>query len=219
MLANQGLAEAHELSMNTARVSLRDAHLEMTADLDPLALLRHLHAGSSGNDTDMAPLDDTQVQALVARAKHVLETETRVEANGTSMALEIHLALEPNEVRKYLQMSTEERHEKAFLIPVRWEAKEPLVGVKQIQVVFPATLGPVLITFVQPTTHWTAPGTAAVFSVLEKPMASPRKNSWAEGAMVLAVVGILLNFGISRRKRSNEAPPSSLPRQGASTGR
>jgi len=190
-------------------VSLRDASVEVTADIDPRPLLARLQAGSEANAAAPPVLEEAELRALFARAEEVLESETRLSADGQRIGLIVHVPLDPSEMRALLQASPETRHERAHLIPVRWEAKEPLVSAKQIEVMFPAVLGPVLITFVQPSTRLTPPFASATFSVLEKPPSdAPKRRGWAEGAALLAVVAILLNLWIYRRKRFLAAPVS-----------
>lgn len=198
------LADAHELPTSTARVSLRDLALEVSAEIDPLPLLAQIQKA------DLASLREEELVSLLARAKEVLETETRLLADGQRVDLMLTIGIEPSEVRSLLALSPEARHTHAHLVPIRWEAKEPLAAAKQLSLALPTALGPVLISFVQPQSRYAMPGSAASFSVLEKPASTappeaPAKGRWAEGAVVLAFIAIVLNIVHDARKPSATA--------------
>lgn len=201
------MAHAHTLSMNTARISLRDEHIELQAEIDPRVFASRLDPQTS----DFGKLDAAALQAWVTRANEILAKQTTLRVDGQPVDAELRLGIDSKLLDEQSRASAAPAHE--HLVPIRWEVREPFVAAKRIEVVFPAALGPVLVTFVQPATHWTAPGTTAGFSVLqsadEAPNQGPVRNRWGELAAVLAFVAILLNVGIALRKRKNEIPTSN----------
>lgn len=192
--------EAHELPAATARVSLRDMALEISADIDPLPLLAHIHP------VDLSSLNEEQLASLLARSNQVLENETRLFADGQRINMTLTIPIDPSELRNLLSFSPEARHTHAKRIPIRWEAKDPLPSAQHLSLTLPAALGPVLISFVQPQSRYTAPGNTATFSVLEKPVntaspPAPTRGRWAEGAVLLALVALGLNLAHTIRKQ------------------
>lgn len=184
---------------------MRDAHLEVAAELDPLPLLAQMQSNPAANFAELSTLDEQELRDLLARANNLLEADTRIEVDGRRVAAEIGHAFDPVEIRRLLQSSAEGQHKHASLVSVVWEVKEPLIAAKRITAAFPAVLGPVLMTFVQPSTHYAAPGAPAMFSVLEKPANTAsdvsKRSGWAASAVFLAVVAILLNARLAWQKR------------------
>lgn len=188
--------------MNTARVSLRDKHIEVLLEADMLGFL------ARASTLDISHAKDSDLGVLYARAKEILEGETRLEADGTPLGLELRAFPTPEELRTLAQKQSTMPHAHGELVSLRLEAPQALGTVEELSIVFPQSLGPVLISFVQPTTRWTGPGAKAAFSVLEAPTASRAANSNTLGlaALGLALLALFANIAQRWRKQGEASP-------------
>jgi len=74
------------------------------------------------------------------------------------------------------------------------DAPDAVPGASELRLTLPPALGPVLVSFVQPASAYTAPGGSASFRVLDAPSATP--SAWpAVGALVF---GLCAGFVVSR---------------------
>ncbi|HMY19864.1 MAG TPA: hypothetical protein PKA58_26240 [Polyangium sp.] len=173
--------------MNTARVSLRDGHLEVFAEIDEMAL-----------EALRSPADTARMQRL-------LETDMHLHVDDVPVEMELRPVVFPD------KEPAAAPHNHGALVPIHWESKRRIFSGAKIAVVFPKELGPVLISFVQPSTNWTPAGTTAQFAILEAPRqtppAEPSRNGWGIAAMTLACLAILGNVMLFRRRRSTTLTP------------
>ncbi|PRP90964.1 hypothetical protein ENSA5_60390 [Enhygromyxa salina] len=177
-------AHAHELETNTARVSLRDGNL--TIDLR----------------ADAGSLPDPD--ALLAG--------TRLKLDGAEVALELRSFPSREQLVNAAAAVAIETdlggHAHARLLPVEYESASAGWSGQTLEIHFPAELGPVLVTFVQPKTQQLQAGATARFEVLTKaPEASPDTRAVALG-WLLPLPLLALGVGIAwlhRRRVAHQA--------------
>ncbi len=154
-----GEASAHPLDVATARVSLRDGHIEVLAELDLFAALRI-------DPTSVATASDEALTAAHSGFVRLMESESSLEADGSRIALRARGVPSAAELRAM-----------AATLSSRGETHGPLVrffldgatnSLEPRTVAFrpPAVLGPVIVSFVQPSSTLVRPGETARFSVL-----------------------------------------------------
>lgn len=119
---------------------------------------------------------------------------TNVQVDEVRVPLEIRIFPSPEEMRAVAENPNATPHEHGQLMTVRWEATERFANPQKVSLTFPKEIGPVLITFVQPTTRWTQPGSAAVFPVLELPGQTKPEPTSRNGLGAIAVVVALLSL-------------------------
>lgn len=171
VLVSSTRAEAHELPTATARVTLRDDHVSVTADMDVLAYV--VQTSGAGTAASLAGTDEAELAELVRRARSSLETEARLEADGERVDLEIRAFPSVVEIRAVAEWFVAAPHAHGELRPVQLEGKRSVPGARRIALSLPPAVGPVLVTFVQPRARWTTPGGTAAFSVLGLPAPGP----------------------------------------------
>ena len=200
-------AVAHELMMTTARVSLRDAQIDVRVEVDILGLVARLAAI---NPPELGAADDAELSALLGRAKNEMETGTLLEADGVRVGLEARAFPSPTDLRALVARHAAAPLEHGELVRVELEGSRAVAGAHRITLSLPPTLGEALTTFVQPTTRWTQPGAVAGFSILEArvemvPGATrlpvPTPKPWlATAAVGLALAAMFSNLVLHRRK-------------------
>lgn len=173
----QAPVRAHSLDLTTARVSLRDAHVEVIVELE-LSLL------FARSPTELAALPDAELAAQREQAKRRLESETRLHSDGQRLPVVVtgfpsHEALRAIVVAA---ASTGEPH--GPLLRIRLESPATLPESRQIAIGLPAALGPVVATFLQPTTRFLPAGETSAFTVLAPPSAPPPPRRF--GILLLA---------------------------------
>jgi len=196
---------AHELAVTTARVTLRDDHIDVHIELDALALVARVAAV---DPPALMAIDEAELAAFVARAKVELETGAHLDADGARIGLEVRAFPASTVLRALAANQAASPHDHGQLSPVELEATRPAAGARRITLSLPPALGEALISFVQPAARWTQPGAAAGFSVLEahaepvsakasEPGLTPRP--WlAAAAVALGVAAVLSNLLIRR---------------------
>lgn len=158
-------AAAHTLDMNTARVTLRDDHIEVALEVDLLGLVSAV-SPKHPDPTALAVSDDATLTALVQRTKDLLQSGSRLTVNGVTAPLVVTAFPSASEVRfiaAYASANQQAQHE---LVALRLETPKPVTGAKNIAVTLPKEAGQVLFTFIQPATRLAAAGERVGFSVL-----------------------------------------------------
>ncbi|WP_052549550.1 hypothetical protein [Enhygromyxa salina] len=174
-------AHAHELETNTARVSLRDENLTI-----------YLRADAGSLPDPDALLAGTRLQldgAEVALELRSFPSREQLVSAAAAVAIETDLG----------------GHAHARLLPVELESASAGWSGQTLEIHFPAELGPVLVTFVQPKTQQLQAGVAARFDVLTKaPEASPDIRAVELGWLVpftLLALGVGIAWFHRRRAR------------------
>lgn len=156
---------AHALDMNTARVTLRDDHIEVALEVDLLTLVSAA-SPKHPDPTALAVSDDAALIAVVQRTKDLLQSGSRLTVNGVTAPLVVTAFPTAGEVRflaAYASANQQAPHE---LVALRLETPKPVSGAKNIALTLPKEAGQVLFTFIQPATRLAAAGERVGFSVL-----------------------------------------------------
>ena len=172
-------ASAHTLDIATARLSLREGHLEIYAELDLLALIPTI---------DRSTLSDVDLR----RAAERLGATTRLTVDGREIAVSLGATPAVSQVRQF----TAEGHGR--LLPVRLEAATGTGELGRLDVAFPPEVGPVLVTLVQPRTRLAPPGGTVGFEGPSKP-SHPWQRGLAIGSALLALAALLVTWRRSHR--------------------
>lgn len=186
----------HPLDLSTARISLRDGHVEILAELDLLLLV-------GADPTAVATAPEPALVAHLDRARRRLETETRLVVDGEPVELVLRELPAPPELRALAATLSAAQRDHGALASVRLEAPRPVIEARTLALSLPPALGPTLVTFVQPATRHAAPGRPAAFAVLMAP--PPRADRTLSavaallGAIAIAAVSLAIARGISRR--------------------
>lgn len=189
VLASAPLA-AHTLAEGTARVSLRDGHLEVQAEWDLFLL-------AAATPTVIATEDDEALLAHHAALRRAVVSGTQLRVDGRPLALEATGFPAPAELRALAATLSAEGREHGALVRLRLESSAQAVAGREVHASFPPALGPVLATFVQPSTVYAPPGARAVFPVLALPTipaapadATPPAHSFAWGFGALGALAV-----------------------------
>jgi hypothetical protein len=191
---------AHALDVATARVTLRDAHVDVIAEWDLFLLVE-------GNPTAIATASETLLHESHAKVKRVVETQSVLRVDGETRRLEATGFPGPDEFRALAATLSSEGHDHGARVRLRLEAPEPVMSAKGLTLAFPAALGPVVVTFVQPATNFAAPGASSSFSVLARQVTSTESRvrndsslAWAFGLGAAASFAALVQF-VSRVRK------------------
>lgn len=194
---------AHSLPDGTARVSLRDRHVEVQGEWDLFLL-------ADATPTAIATATEADLAAHHAALRRAVVAGSSVRVDGRSYALEVTGFPAPKELRAMAASLSAEGKDHGALVRVRLESRTPIVDARAIHAAFPPRLGPVVATFVQPATVYLPPGAHAVFDVLaprEDPSrrASPARPLGAPFAWSLGGLGALLvtAFALGGLRRKN----------------
>lgn len=183
-------AAAHPLDVGTARVSLRDQHLEVLAEVDLLAL-------SAVDPTALATSDDATLQAAWDGLRHALEAGAHLGVDGLERPLTVTAFPSVAELRALAATLSAAGRAHGELARVRLECERPVVEARALSLVLPEALGPVLVTFVQPATRYTAAGRSASFEVLRRHVAeTPRTGASLLAATALLALALSLVAGV-----------------------
>ena len=170
----RAVTHAHALDTNTARVTLRDDHIEVALEIDLLGLLSAV-SPKHPDPTALAVSDEAALTALVQRTKDLLQSGSRLTVNGVAAPLVVTAFPSANEVRflaAYASANQQAQHE---LVALRLETPKPVSGAKSIAVTLPKEAGSVLFTFIQPATRLAVAGERVGFTVLAPPAAPMTK--------------------------------------------
>lgn len=197
-------ASAHVPELQTARVTLRDGHVELALQVDVLALLVALGEPTLG----AGPLaeSDADLDERLRRAERALGAGARLSADGAEVPLSVRQFPRAAEVRTAAAKAAAGSPGHGVSL-VRLETTVPVLQVASLSVALPEQLGPVLYTFEQPETRLVGPGALAPFTVLAAPATPPGdepeatyRMGLALGACALATVALL--SALRRRERS-----------------
>jgi hypothetical protein len=158
-------ARAHSLDEGTARITLRDEHVEVTAEWDIFLLVDR-------SPTDVATARAETLNETHARLWRVIEEGTTLRADGARVALELTGGPSPQEFRALAATLSASGREHGERVRLRLESRVPVRNARRVTLSVPPALGPVVVTFVQPASWYTRPGATASFDVLAPVRAS-----------------------------------------------
>ena len=158
-----GSVQAHTLDLSTARVTLRDQHIEVMVELDPFLLVQ---VGPTAIATESEP----ELLSHLQQARQLLDSETKLEVDGVRVGLALRGFPSAPEFRAMAATLYAAQKEHGDLIRLRLEAPQAVPNAKTLALSLPTTLGPSVVSFVQPSTRYAAPGESSVFSVLRAPV-------------------------------------------------
>lgn len=179
-------AEAHTLDAETARISLRDAHVSIDADLDLFRLVE-------ADVTALATGADEPIAALRSSLRDTLEDGSALRVDGTEVRLNVRELPPIPEFRGAAAILSSQGESHGVRLRVRLDSPDAFPNARNIELELPQELGPVVVTFVQPATQWVVPGSKAKFTVLQPEAGIPNVPSDpplpAEAHLALLAVG------------------------------
>lgn len=152
-------AQAHPLDESTARVTLRDAHLEVVIDCDLFLMV-------SSTPTEVATSTDESLRETHARLRRELEAGASLRVDGALAPLSVTGFIEPAELRAMAATLSASRETHGARARVRLESPRVYDSPRAVTLSGPASLGPLVVTFTQPSTRYAWPGRPASFDVL-----------------------------------------------------
>ncbi len=158
-LGASSTARAHSLDEGTARVTLRDEHVEVTTEWDLFLLVDR-------SPTDVATARAETLAETYGRLRRAIEEGTTLRADGSRVPLELTGAPSAEELRALAATLSASGREHGARVRLRLESRSPVRDVRRVTLSVPPALGPVVVTFVQPATWYTRPGATASFDVL-----------------------------------------------------
>lgn len=196
-------AEAHVLEANTARLTWRDQHLEVAAELDVLALMQAALPGHP-DATALAVATDEDLAARVQATRQTLIEETRLQVDGHAQQLVLTAFPTATEVRFLAALHSSQPDGHPGLSSIRLEVPSPVVEARRVSLQMAPAAGRVLCTFVQPVTQVASPGAPVEFAVLRAPQPAPTSDPqlWLAVGGAGVCVGFLLAV-LVRRGRVN----------------
>lgn len=159
-------AAAHPLEEGTARVSLRDDHVEVLVDWDVFRLV-------DAAPTAVATSDDAALMETHARLRRRVESETTLHVDGAQVSLRATGFPTPEALRAMAATLSASGQDHGARARMRLEAQRAVPGARRVGLSAPRALGPVVISFVQPATWYAQPGERASFDVLGRAHTPP----------------------------------------------
>lgn len=158
-LAVSAPSMAHPIEEGTARVTLRDDHLEVAADWDLFLLV-------DGTPTAVATSTDEALATTYARLRREIEEGTSLRVDGASLPLSLTGFISAAELRAMAATLSAAGQLHGERVRMRLEARRAVPGARVVTLSAPAALGPVVVSFVQPSTRYAWPGRPASFDVM-----------------------------------------------------
>lgn len=185
-------AKAHTLDLTTAKLSLRDEHVEVIVELDLLQLF-------DKTPTELAVLSDDALLSQLDHAKALLQKQTELRTRGARLPVAVTGFPSREDLRMMAATTAGNGSPHGPLVRIRLESAATLRDATELSIALPAALGPVVTTFVQPTTRFLSPGQTTSFAVLTPQAAAPHPVRAAAPWMMtgLALVGL----GLVRRSQ------------------
>lgn len=171
---------AHVPDVTTARVSLRDGHVEIGVDADVVALAARSLGGGRGNEDAalVATSDEAALVAALAEVRRQLAEGSHLHAGGVDVPLVVRWFPSPEEVRAAAAEASSARaagaadaHPRARV--VRIETTKAIGDARDLRVALPSIVGRTLYTFVQPDSRVASAGAQVEFVVLAAPGQAP----------------------------------------------
>ncbi|MFO0642109.1 MAG: hypothetical protein U0183_22985 [Polyangiaceae bacterium] len=156
-------ALAHSLDVATARLTLRDEHADVLAELDPFL-------ATGVPPTELATAPDDAVDAFSTKLRLVLERGVRFEAGGTRLPVVVKGTPGRDELRAKAAVLSAKGEVHGDFVVLRLDVEGRVRSDARVNVSFPPELGPVLVTLVRPEMRYSTPGMVAGF---DAPRAGP----------------------------------------------
>jgi hypothetical protein len=212
LAANVATATAHELHANTARITLRDGHLDIAAEVDLFAL-------TNQSATQIATASELDLASYITALKSRLQREMVLVVDGVTVPLLLRGFPGSSEMRGLAAELSSINTEHGMLVRLEFESPTDANQAQMIALQLPAALGPTLMSFVQPASSYATAGAMSSFMVHSQSRnTSPWREAVATTGMpwLFAVVGLgglaaLAMLGMRRgRGRDSLAAVSSL---------
>ena len=203
---------AHTLDVTTARVSLRDGHVEVLVDVDAVSLLQA--SVGAGEASAIATADDAQLAAWVAAERADLERGAHLSTEDARSALVLRAFPSVAEVRRLAAARADAPSMHPSTSTVRFESPQRVPISRSLSISLSTQLGRVLFSFVQPTTELAAPGAAASFHVLVPANAATSERSTPQRPWLAALAAALGSLALLVRllpRRSHAAGATPDP--------
>ena len=168
-------ATAHALDVGTARVTLRDEHVEVLAEWDLFLLVE-------ATPTVVATQSEADLAETHRKLRRAVERETTLKVDGQPRALELRGFPAPPELRAMAATMSAGGQDHGALVRLRLEAPDTVRDARTLTLTTPKGLGAVAVSFVQPATRYVASGEAATFTVLAPPSAPTAPSVAAQGS-------------------------------------
>lgn len=196
-----GRADAHSLDVTTARVSLRDGHVDVAAEVDLVTLL-------GGDLAGLAAAPDIELAERLAAARRAMDSST-LRIDGVVVPMVLRSFPSAAELRRAVgERSRTGADVHAAMWTMHLDAANAVAAPRTVSVSLPPIAGRVLYTFVEPQTSLASPGGDAAFVVnrVESPAHEMERGvstrTWlAALAVALAGVALVVHF-LPRRKRA-----------------
>jgi hypothetical protein len=180
------VAAAHALTESTARLSLRDGHFELSADVD-LMLLADLDA------TAVATASTSDLVAAHARLRQALESQTALVVDGVKIPLRLTAFPEPTQLQVVAAALSAEGRSHGGMVRIVFDSETLAPAASAVALSLSPALGPVVVSLVQPTTRYAPPGQPAVFALRPAPTRST-------AALVALAMGVGLLATLAQRR-------------------
>lgn len=158
-------SSAHTLDTNTARITLRDEHIEVILEADLLSLIGVVNP-KLPDATALAIADDFAFGLAVQKTKDLLQSGSHLIVDGVASPLTVTGFPSAGEVRYLAAYASANQQAHPELVALRLEATKPARGARTIALTLPKEAGAVLFTFIQPATRLAAAGERVAFPVL-----------------------------------------------------
>lgn len=158
-------AEAHAPDVSTARVTLRDEHVEVVAEWDLFPLVGR-------SPTELATMSEDELVRVHRELVATIERDTALTIDGTRRPLEVRGFPTPPELRGLAATLSASSHDHGARARIRLESREPVREARTLTLAAPPKAGPVNVSFVQPSQRYVRDGEPASFAIL-----SPAKSA------------------------------------------
>lgn len=201
---------SHALNVTTAKASLRDAHIEVIIELDLQLLFQK-------TTKELAALSDSDLDAALQDAQKLLRSQTLLRGDGQTFSAAVTGFPTRADLRTMAETTSTRSPEHGPLIRIRLESLTPAAEWTQLSIALPASLGPAVVTFVQPTTQLVASGQPAAFAVLTPARSGTREVCAAASLFAAGIALAYLGCGLrSRKPTRSTAPQAASPPLAAS---
>ncbi len=201
---------AHALQANTAKVTLRDGHLDLVADIDLFAL-------ATQSSTQLATGSEAALRDQATELKNRLLREVTVQVDGVRIPLVLREFPTALEIRALAAELSSKLSDHGTLVHITFESPTDANLAAKIAVQMPVALGPTLVSFVQPASHYANAGDTATFTVTRPLRTAINLAQITHGtshlslvvglasALAIISVALLSVFGLRRLRRSSVA--------------
>ncbi len=190
-------SEAHVLEESTARLTWRDGHLELGADVDLVLAAR-------ADATALATMSEGDLEAEREHLRTVFQQQTVVTVDGEPAPLTLREFPSATELRIVAATLSASGHQHGGLVRLSFESTRVFPRARLVALTLPAVLGATVISFVEPTSRYTPAGASAAFEVhavkappVERAAVLP---SWVTVSACVLVMSVALVLAFASRK-------------------